>query len=47
LPIHNGTFGLAMHAWHEPFERITPRPHPSHRAGDTGTTRPSSNCHGT
>lgn len=23
LPIHNGTFDLAMHAWHEPFERIT------------------------
>jgi hypothetical protein len=28
LPIHNGTFGLAMHAWHEPFERITPSPAP-------------------
>jgi L-ascorbate metabolism protein UlaG (beta-lactamase superfamily) len=23
LPIHNGTFDLAMHAWYEPFERIT------------------------
>ena len=23
LPIHNGTFDLAMHAWQEPFERIT------------------------
>lgn len=23
LPIHNGTFDLAMHAWDEPFERIT------------------------
>lgn len=22
LPIHNGTFDLAMHAWEEPFERI-------------------------
>ncbi len=22
LPIHNGTFDLAMHAWHEPFERL-------------------------
>jgi len=22
LPIHNGTFDLAMHAWQEPFERI-------------------------
>ncbi|WP_374349841.1 MBL fold metallo-hydrolase [Chitinimonas sp.] len=22
LPIHNGTFDLAMHAWDEPFERI-------------------------
>lgn len=22
LPIHNGTFDLAMHAWHDPFERI-------------------------
>jgi L-ascorbate metabolism protein UlaG (beta-lactamase superfamily) len=22
LPIHNGTFDLALHAWHEPFERI-------------------------
>ena len=23
LPIHNGTFDLAMHNWHEPFDRIT------------------------
>lgn len=23
LPIHNGTFDLAMHRWHEPFERVT------------------------
>lgn len=23
LPIHNGTFDLAMHRWHEPFDRIT------------------------
>ncbi|MBR7777009.1 MBL fold metallo-hydrolase [Undibacterium rugosum] len=23
LPIHNGTFDLAMHHWYEPFERIT------------------------
>ncbi|WP_394238510.1 MBL fold metallo-hydrolase [Pseudomonas anguilliseptica] len=23
LPIHNGTFDLAMHAWHAPFERIS------------------------
>lgn len=22
MPIHNGTFDLAMHAWYEPFERI-------------------------
>jgi L-ascorbate metabolism protein UlaG (beta-lactamase superfamily) len=22
LPIHNGTFDLALHTWHEPFERI-------------------------
>ena len=22
LPIHNGTFDLAMHVWHEPFDRI-------------------------
>lgn len=22
LPIHNGTFDLAMHAWYDPFERI-------------------------
>ncbi len=22
LPIHNGTFDLAMHAWYEPFERV-------------------------
>lgn len=22
LPIHNGTFDLAMHAWHDPLERI-------------------------
>lgn len=23
LPIHNGTFDLAMHAWDDPFERVT------------------------
>ena len=23
LPIHNGTFDLSMHAWYEPFNRIT------------------------
>lgn len=23
MPIHNGTFDLALHAWNEPFERIT------------------------
>lgn len=23
MPIHNGTFDLAMHAWNEPFERIS------------------------
>ncbi|RQS65663.1 hydrolase [Burkholderia sp. Bp8963] len=23
VPIHNGTFDLAMHRWHEPFERVT------------------------
>jgi len=23
LPIHNGTFDLAMHSWQDPFERIT------------------------
>ncbi|MET0582297.1 MAG: MBL fold metallo-hydrolase, partial [Pseudoxanthomonas sp.] len=22
MPVHNGTFDLAMHAWHEPFDRI-------------------------
>jgi L-ascorbate metabolism protein UlaG (beta-lactamase superfamily) len=22
LPVHNGTFDLALHAWDEPFERI-------------------------
>ncbi len=22
LPIHNGTFDLSMHAWHDPFDRI-------------------------
>jgi len=22
LPIHNGTFDLALHAWDDPFERI-------------------------
>lgn len=22
LPIHNGTFSLSMHAWHEPFDRV-------------------------
>lgn len=23
LPVHNGTFDLAMHAWDDPFERVT------------------------
>lgn len=23
LPIHNGTFDLALHSWHEPFDRIS------------------------
>ena len=23
LPIHNGTFDLAMHRWQDPFERIS------------------------
>ena len=23
VPVHNGTFDLAMHAWHEPFERVS------------------------
>jgi len=23
MPIHNGTFDLSMHPWHEPFERIS------------------------
>ncbi len=23
LPIHNGTFDLAMHAWDDPFERVS------------------------
>ena len=23
LPVHNGTFDLAMHAWTDPFERVT------------------------
>ncbi len=23
LPIHNGTFDLALHSWHEPFDRVT------------------------
>jgi L-ascorbate metabolism protein UlaG (beta-lactamase superfamily) len=22
MPVHNGTFDLSMHAWHEPFDRI-------------------------
>ncbi len=22
LPVHNGTFDLAMHGWQEPFERV-------------------------
>ena len=25
MPIHNGTFDLALHAWTEPFERILSR----------------------
>lgn len=23
MPVHNGTFDLAMHAWYEPLERIS------------------------
>jgi L-ascorbate metabolism protein UlaG (beta-lactamase superfamily) len=23
LPVHNGTFDLAMHAWQDPFERVS------------------------
>jgi L-ascorbate metabolism protein UlaG (beta-lactamase superfamily) len=23
FPIHNGTFDLSLHAWYEPFERIS------------------------
>lgn len=23
LPVHNGTFDLSLHVWHEPFDRIT------------------------
>jgi hypothetical protein len=23
MPVHNGTFDLAMHRWQEPFERVT------------------------
>jgi hypothetical protein len=23
MPIHNGTFDLAFHAWYDPFEQIT------------------------
>ena len=23
MPIHNGTFDLSMHPWHEPFDRIS------------------------
>lgn len=23
MPVHNGTFDLSLHAWHEPFDRIT------------------------
>jgi hypothetical protein len=23
VPIHNGTFDLAMHRWQDPFERVT------------------------
>ena len=23
MPVHNGTFDLGLHAWHEPFDRIT------------------------
>lgn len=23
MPVHNGTFDLAMHSWHEPFDRIS------------------------
>ncbi|WP_298776361.1 MBL fold metallo-hydrolase [uncultured Shewanella sp.] len=30
LPIHNGTFDLAFHAWYEPFNRIAQLAHQAH-----------------
>ena len=42
LPIHNGTFDLAMHAWDDPFQQVValaaPR-HPGHHADDGRTHR--------
>jgi L-ascorbate metabolism protein UlaG (beta-lactamase superfamily) len=37
MPVHNGTFDLAMHAWHEPFDRI----HALAEAGGIALTTPS------
>jgi len=37
MPVHNGTFDLAMHSWHEPFDRI----HALAEAGGIALATPS------
>ena len=41
LPIHNGTFDLAMHAWDDPFQQVVALAarHPGHHADDGRTHR--------
>jgi len=35
LPVHNGTFDLALHAWDDPFERIVGLAHENNLAIST------------
>ncbi len=49
LPVHNGTFDLAMHTWNEPFERIQALAQTRDvklAAGDAGTGGVGGAAHG-
>lgn len=35
MPVHNGTFDLALHAWDDPFERIVGLAHENNLAIST------------
>ena len=39
MPVHNGTFDLAMHAWHEPLDRIHALAEARRRAADDAPDR--------